>query len=75
MPLIVRMVGQLGSGNRRERATAAATLVMWFACGAFIASTAAHYLDQIITSGLPGGSVEVVGGLAAMMLAVILKTS
>lgn len=53
----------------KERVNASATLIMWFAAGAFIASTVNSYIPQIPDGVTP----DILGGLVGMGVGAIFK--
>jgi hypothetical protein len=72
MSIVWEMLAQLfhRESGRHSRVEAAATLVMWFAAGAFVTSTVAP-----VFGGPPEPSqlVDAAGGLTAAVMAIICK--
>jgi hypothetical protein len=58
-------------GTVPGRITAAMTIVMWFAVGAFISSTIGYYVDPHVSVDLSGQAPGLIGGTVTAVIAFI----
>ena len=71
MAIALGMIARIIHGeSRSERVEAAATLVMWFAAGAFATSTIASIFA---TPHEPSQLVDIAGGMSAVVAVVLFK--